>query len=144
MNTTPAQKNRSRNRTIIGVAAAAALTASLAGGAAYWWHERNLPSQASEADCRMARDIIAEAQRVSAGPAAEAEKWEKQTAQRRRTQMKDGYLGFNIAQYESYAVMTAQKSPETPTAKDVRDLQDKARGHCTDSGVELTMPPLGA
>jgi hypothetical protein len=143
METTPATRTRRRNRAVIG-ASAAALTLSLAGGAGYWWHERNQPSQASAADCRMARAIITEAQQVSVGPAREAEKWERQTAQRRRTQMKDGYLGFNIAQYEAYAVLSAQKSPEAPSAKDVRDLEDKARGHCADSGVSLTMPPLGA
>lgn len=143
METTPATKIRTRNRVVIG-AVAAALTLSLAGGAGYWWHERNQPSQASAADCRMARTIITEAQQVSAGPAPEAEKWERQTAQRRRTQMKDGYLGFNIAQYEAWAVLTAQKSPESPSARDLRDLEDKARAHCADSGVDLTMPPLGA
>ncbi|CAM5708461.1 hypothetical protein STENM36S_03386 [Streptomyces tendae] len=143
METTPTTKTRRRNRVVIG-AAGAALTLSLAGGAGYWWHERNQASQASAADCRMARTIITEAQQVSAGPAPEAEKWERRTAQRRRTEMEDGYLGYNIAQYESWAVLTAQKSPEAPSAEDVRDLQDKARGHCADSGVSLTMPPLGA
>jgi hypothetical protein len=143
METTHATNNRRRNRVIIG-AAVAALTLSLAGGAGYWWHERNRPSQASAADCRMARTIITEAQQVSAGPAPKAEKWEQQTAPRRRTHMKDGYLGYNIAQYEAWAVLTAQKSPEAPSVKDVRALEGKARGHCADSGVSLTMPPLGA
>ena len=86
--------------------------------------------------------IAGEAQDVAAGPAEEAEKWGRKTAEERRSTMKDGYLGFNIAQYEAWAVLTAQESPDAPTPKEVKAIQQKAQSHCADTGITLSMPPF--
>lgn len=143
MSTTPTTADRKRNRLVIG-AAAAAIVAALAAGAGYWYLDRDELSQASADDCRMAQRIITEAEEISTGPAADAEKWWQETGDERRANMKDGYLGAKISQYEGWALATAQKSPEAPSAKDVKNLEKKAQGHCSDSGVTLTMPPLGS
>ncbi|MFC8368587.1 MULTISPECIES: hypothetical protein [unclassified Streptomyces] len=140
---TPTTRNRKRNRLVIG-AATAVTVAALAAGAAYWWQDRDELSQASAEDCRLAQRIITEAEEISTGPVPDAEKWWQETGDERRAQMKDGYLGIKIAQYEGWAVETAKKSSEVPSAKDVKDLEGKARGHCSDSGVTLSMPPLGS
>ncbi|MEU2899568.1 hypothetical protein ACWC4E_15065 [Streptomyces sp. NPDC001273] len=123
MPTSPATPDRKRNRLVIG-AAAAVIAGALVAGAGYWWLDRDELSQASAADCRLAQRII--------------------TGDERRAQMEDGYLGARISQYEGWALATAQKSPEAPSAKDVRNLEKEARGHCSDSGVTLSMPPFGA
>ncbi|MFI8093846.1 hypothetical protein ACIF9R_37020 [Streptomyces sp. NPDC086080] len=143
MDTTPTTQNPKRNRLVIG-AVTAVIAGALVAGAGYWWLDRDELSQASADDCRLAQRIITEAGRISTGPAPEAEAWWKKTGDERRAQMKDGYLGAKISQYEGWALATAQKSPEAPSAKDVKNLQEEARGHCSDSGVTLTMPPLGA
>ncbi|MFJ9658264.1 hypothetical protein ACIRPR_09905 [Streptomyces griseoflavus] len=146
MNTTPtttATPDRKRNRLVIG-AATAVVTGALIAGAGYWWLDRDELSQASAADCRLAQRIITEAEAISTGPAPDAETWWRKTGDERRARMKDGYLGAKVSQYEGWALATAQKSPEAPSAKDVRNLQEDARGHCSDSGVTLSMPPLGA
>ncbi|MFF9484011.1 hypothetical protein [Streptomyces sp. NPDC014676] len=141
--TTPTPRNRERNRLVVG-AAAAVIAAALAAGAGYWWLDRDELSQASAEDCRLAQRIVTEAEEVSTGPAPDAEKWWQETGDERRAQMEDGYLGAKISRYEGWALATARKSPEAPSAKDVKNLQEEARGHCSDSGVTLTMPPLGA
>ncbi|MFG2516762.1 hypothetical protein [Streptomyces sp. NPDC048584] len=147
MNTTPttapATPDRGRNRLVIG-AATAVIAGALVAGAGYWWLDRDELSQASAADCRMAQRIITEAEEISTGPAPDARTWWKKTGDERRAQMKDGYLGAKVSRYEGWALATAQKSPEAPSAKDVRDLEEETRGHCSDSGVTLSMPPLGA
>ncbi|MGW2133720.1 hypothetical protein [Streptomyces coelicoflavus] len=142
MDTAPASKAAPRRRILVGTVLTTALAA--AAGAGYWWYERGLPSQASAADCRLAQRISAEAHEVASGSSRDAEDWARETATVRRSRMRDGYLGFRVAQYESWAVLTAQDSPRTPSAEDVRSLQDKARRHCTRSGVEVSMPPLGS
>jgi hypothetical protein len=141
--TMPATPDRKRSRLVLG-AVTAVTVAALAAGAAYWWQGRDELSQASAADCRLAQHIVTEAGEISAGPVPEAEKWWRETGTERRAKMKDGYLGAKIAQYEGWALETARKSPEAPSAKDVKKLQEEARGHCVDSGVTLTMPPLGS
>ncbi|GAA2282571.1 hypothetical protein GCM10010415_59720 [Streptomyces atrovirens] len=141
--TAPAAKNRKRNRLVIG-AAAAAVAAALAAGAGYWWLDRDELSQASAEDCRLAQRIITEAKEISTGPAPEAEKWWEKTGDERRAQMKDGYLGYRVATYEGWALATAQKSSEVPSAKEVKDLREVAQGHCSDAGITLSVPPLGA
>ncbi|MFF2324909.1 MULTISPECIES: hypothetical protein [unclassified Streptomyces] len=143
MNTTPTTQNRKRNRLVIG-AVTAVIAAALAAGAGYWWQDRNELSQASAEDCRLAQRIITEAEAISTGPVPDAEKWWKETGDMRRAQMKDGYLGAKISQYEGWALETAKKSPEAPSTKDVKNLQEDTRGHCSDSGVTLSMPPLGS
>ncbi|MET9776012.1 hypothetical protein ABZ023_17460 [Streptomyces sp. NPDC006367] len=141
--TTPTTQNRKRNRIVIG-AATAVIVAALAAGAGYWWQDRDELSQASAEDCRLAQRIVTEGGEIATGSAPEAEKWWKETGDERRAQMKDGYLGAKISRYEGWALATAQKSPEAPSAKDVKNLQEEARGHCSDAGVTLTMPPLGS
>ncbi|GAA4958146.1 hypothetical protein ADK41_27960 [Streptomyces caelestis] len=143
MNTTPTTRNRKRNRLLIG-AATAAFAAALAAGAGYWWLDRDELSQASAEDCRLAQRIVTEAAEISTGPVPDAEKWWRETGDERRAQMQDGYLGAKISRYEGWALETARKSPEAPSAKDVKGLEEEARGHCSDSGVTLSMPPLGS
>lgn len=143
MNTTSTPQNRKRNRLVISVSTAM-VAAALVAGATYWWQDHNKLSQASAEDCRLAQRIVTEAGEISTGPVPDAEKWWKKTGDARREQMKDGYLGAKISQYEGWALATARKSPEAPSAKDVKNLQGEARGHCSDSGVTLSMPPLGS
>ncbi|MFD4901348.1 hypothetical protein [Streptomyces sp. NPDC058411] len=143
MSTTPTTPNHKRNRLVVG-AVAAVIAVALAAGAAYWWQDRNELSQASAEDCRLAQRIITEAGAISTGPVPDAEKWWRKTGDERRAQMKDGYLGAKISQYEGWALETARKSPEAPSTKDVKNLQEDAQGHCSDSGVTLSMPPLGS
>jgi hypothetical protein len=143
MNTTATTQNRKRNRLVIG-AVTAVVAAALVAGAGYWWQDRNELSQASAEDCKLAQQIVTEAEEISTGPAPDAQKWWKETGDERRAQMKDGYLGAKISQYEGWALATAKKSPEAPSTKDVKNLQEDAQGHCSDSGVTLSMPPLGS
>ncbi|MFF1277554.1 hypothetical protein ACFVZC_29785 [Streptomyces marokkonensis] len=143
VDTSPAGTARRRNRTVIS-AVAAALAAALVAGTGYWWYERSLPSQASAADCRLAQRIATEARQIASGPAADAETWARKIATERRSKMKDGYLGLRVSQYEAWALLTAQKSPDAPSAQDVGKYQDKAREHCAQSGVTVSMQPLGS
>ena len=137
------KRNRTRNRLILG-AVAGAVVAALAAGGAYWWQDRQELSQASAEDCRLAQRIVTEGARTAAGPAPEAEQWWKETGDERRATMEDGYLGAKISRYEGWALQTAKNPGGTPSAKDVKNLQEDARGHCVDSGVTLTLPPLGS
>ncbi|MEU5462965.1 hypothetical protein ACH4KU_01320 [Streptomyces althioticus] len=137
------QQNRRRNRLILGAVAGAAV-AALATGGAYWWQDRNELSQASAEDCRLAQRIVTEGAEVAAGPAPEAEKWWKATGDERRATMEDGYLGAKISRYEGWALETAGEPAAAPSAEELKSLQEDARGHCVDSGVILTLPPLGS
>ncbi|MDQ0487410.1 MULTISPECIES: hypothetical protein [Streptomyces] len=141
---TPTTKpNRTRNRLILGAVAGAAV-AALAAGGAYWWQDRQELSQASAEDCRLAQRIVTEGARIAAGPAPEAEQWWKETGDERRATMEDGYLGAKISRYEGWALETAKNPGGAPSAKDVKNLQEDAQGHCVDSGVTLALPPLGS
>ncbi|MET8491142.1 hypothetical protein ACPCIZ_06245 [Streptomyces cellulosae] len=141
---TPTTKpNRTRNRLILGAVAGAAV-AALAAGGAYWWQERQELSQASAEDCRLAQRIVTEGARIAAGPAPEAEQWWQETGDERRATMEDGYLGAKISRYEGWALETAKNPGGAPSAKDVKNLQEDAQGHCVDSGVTLALPPLGS
>jgi hypothetical protein len=142
--TTPARK---RKGLVIGTVAAVVVLAA-AGGAAYAYHEHNKPSQASATDCRMAQDLVDQSQKIATGPVPAAEKWAEDTGDKRRTRMKDGYLGYNIGTYQGWAVETAKQnagqSAEVPTKQDVKDLQSEVRGHCSESGVTVTLPQFGS
>ncbi|MFD7810386.1 hypothetical protein ACFV4H_28410 [Streptomyces cellulosae] len=141
---TPTTKpNRTRNRLILGAVAGAAV-AALAAGGAYWWQDRQELSQASAEDCRLAQRIVTEGARIAAGPAPEAEQWWQETGDERRATMEDGYLGAKISRYEGWALETAKNPGGAPSAKDVKNLQEDAQGHCVDSGVTLALPPLGS
>ena len=137
------KRNRTRNRLILG-AVAGAVVAALAAGGAYWWQDRQELSQASAEDCRLAQRIVTEGARTAAGPAPEAEQWWKETGDERRATMEDGYLGAKISRYEGWALQTAKNPGGAPSAKDVKNLQEDAQGHCVDSGVTLALPPLGS
>ena len=137
------KRNRTRNRLILG-AVAGAVVAALAAGGAYWWQDRQELSQASAEDCRLAQRIVTEGARTAAGPAPEAEQWWKETGDERRATMEDGYLGAKISRYEGWALETAKNPAQAPSAKDVKNLQEDAQGHCVDSGVTLALPPLGS
>ncbi|GGZ80720.1 hypothetical protein [Streptomyces bluensis] len=133
---------RKKKAIIFGTVAAAFLVAiATAGG--YWLYERKQPSQASKADCELAQRIVDGAQDLSHDKEA-VEEWEKNTMQLRRSQMKDGYLGFRIAQYEVWAALQAKGEGTPPTNKQVRELADKANSHCADAGVTLTLPPIAS
>jgi hypothetical protein len=142
--TTPARK---RKGLVIGTVAGV-LVLAVAGGAGYAYHEHNKPSQASAADCRMAQDLVDQSRKISTGPVPVAEKWAKESGDKRRTEMKDGYLGYNVGTYQGWAVETAKqnagRSAEVPTKQDVKALQSKVRGHCSDSGVTVTLPQFGS
>ncbi|WTB91142.1 hypothetical protein OIE99_24300 [Streptomyces cellulosae] len=141
---TPTTKpNRTRNRLVLG-AVAGAVVAALAAGGAYWWQDRQELSQASAEDCRLAQRIVTEGARIAAGPSPEAEQWWKETGDERRATMEDGYLGAKISRYEGWALETAKNPGGAPSAKDVKNLQEDAQGHCVDSGVTLALPPLGS
>lgn len=128
---------------VIGALALVVLTGvGIAGG--YWWHERNLPSQASKADCTLAQQIIDEAQKLPTGDKKAVDKWEKDTATLRRTQMKDGYLGYNIAQYEGWATAKAKGEAVEQTEKDMLHIAAQANSHCTDAKVTLAFPSLNS
>lgn len=150
MNTAPAtahatndDRNRKRNRVVLG-AATAVIAAALVAGAGYWWQGRDELSQASAADCELARRIVTEAERISTASASEARKWWEETGDERRARMEDGYLGATISTYEGYALETARNPAAAPSAEELKVLQEKARGHCADAGITLSMPRLGS
>ncbi|MFE9912434.1 hypothetical protein [Streptomyces clavifer] len=143
MNTTSTTHNRKRNRLVIS-AASAVIAVALVAGAGLWWQDHDKLSQASAVDCKLVQRIITEAEQISTGPVPDAEKRWKETGDERRAQMKDGYLGAKISQYEGWALATAKKSSETPSAKDVKNLRGEAQRHCSDSYVTLSIPPLGS
>ncbi|MCZ4604168.1 hypothetical protein O3S80_10455 [Streptomyces sp. Lzd4kr] len=109
-----------------------------------WWHERNLPSRASKADCTLAQQIIDEAQKLPTGDKKAVDKWKKDTAALRRTQMKDGYLGYNMAQYEGWVTTKAKGEAVEQTKKEMVDIAGQANSHCTDAKVKLTFPSLNS
>lgn len=131
------------NRPIIFGIVALMLLAMLAAVGGYWWNDRNQLSQASKADCALAQRIVDEAHELQ-GDKAAVEKWEQSTIKLRRAQMKDGYLGFRVAQYELWAAMRAKGEGTPPSDNDVRKLADKANGHCADALVTLTFPSLAS
>ncbi|MEU1302060.1 hypothetical protein [Streptomyces shenzhenensis] len=134
--------SRNKKATILGVVAAAFLVA-LSAAAGYRLYERARPSQASEADCVLAQRIVDGAQELSHDKAAVGE-WEQSTAQLRRSRMKDGYLGFRIAQYEVWAALKAKGEGTPPADKEVKELADRANRHCEDAGVTLTLPAIAS
>ncbi|MFJ9585854.1 hypothetical protein [Streptomyces acidicola] len=136
------KSSRKKKAIIFGTVAAAFLVAiSAAGG--YWLYERNQPSQASKADCALAQRIVDGAQDLSHDKQA-VEEWEKSTMKLRRSEMKDGYLGFRIAQYEIWAALQAKGEGTPPADKQVKELADKANRHCVDAGVTLTLPSIAS
>ncbi|MEV6012058.1 hypothetical protein AB0M29_35310 [Streptomyces sp. NPDC051976] len=134
---------RHRLTIVIGSLALVVLTGvGIAGG--YWWHERNLPSQASKADCTLAQQIIDEAQKLPTGDKKAVDKWEKDTATLRRAHMKDGYLGYDIAQYEGWMATKAKGETLEQTKKDMLHIAAQANSHCTDAKVTLAFPSLNS
>jgi predicted negative regulator of RcsB-dependent stress response len=127
----------------LGIAALLVLGAVIAGGA-YWWNQRNAPSQASAADCALAQKIVDEAQKLS-GDKAAVEKWEKETTKLRYARMKDGYLSAQIAQYAFWAASHALgKDDEVAPPKKQAEMRDTANSHCTEAKRTLAIPPIGS
>jgi hypothetical protein len=116
--------------------------AGVAGGS--WWHERKQPSQASKADCALAQQIIDGAQQLPTDDKQAVDKWEKDTATLRRARMKDGYLGFTIAQYEGWATTKAKGGTGELTKKDLLHIADQANSHCAEAEVTLEFPALNS
>ncbi|BCL26360.1 hypothetical protein ACFFS2_23685 [Streptomyces aurantiacus] len=137
---TPVRKN---NAVRFGAIAAAIVVVAAVVAAGLWWKERNEPSQASKADCAMAQKTVDEAQELPSDKAA-VDKWAKSTAETRRSEMKDGYLGMRISTYEYWAAENAKGKGTPPSDKEVAELADKANEHCSDSGIELKFPPIAS
>ncbi|WP_181805569.1 hypothetical protein [Streptomyces shenzhenensis] len=131
------------NRSLVFGAVGVVLAAVVAAVAAYGWHEHNKPSQASAADCRLAQRIVDEAQRLPKDAKA-ADAWGRRTATMRRAQMKDGYLGAQISNYEGWAVLHAKGEGEPPAGKELARIAKEANSHCTDAGITLTLPAFGS
>ncbi|MGW5868833.1 hypothetical protein ACWFRJ_42590 [Streptomyces sp. NPDC055239] len=121
----------------------AALVLAAAAGGAYWWNERSKPSQASAADCALAQKIIDGAQDLP-GDKADVAKWLKDTQELRRKGMTDGYLGLQVAKYESWAADNATGEAKAPSKSVQQKTADTANSHCTDSGRTLRFPPIGS
>ncbi|MGI5456480.1 hypothetical protein ACQEWB_25610 [Streptomyces sp. CA-249302] len=136
---------RPRRRTAVLVGSLAFVILAGAGiGGGYWWHEHNLPSQASKADCALAQQIIDGAQKLPAGDKKAIDQWAQDTAKTRRAQMKDGYLGYNIAQYEGWVTTKAKGEAGELTQKQMVHIADQANSHCTDAKVTLAFPSLNS
>jgi hypothetical protein len=112
-------------------------------GGAYWWQQRDAPSQASAADCALAQKIIDEAQELPADKAAVA-KWRKDTRDLRIAEMKDGYLGLRIATYEQWAADHATGEAEAPTKQELAEMTNTANSHCTEAERTLVVPPIAS
>ncbi|WP_416986568.1 hypothetical protein [Streptomyces sp. T028] len=138
---TVATKRPRRKKAIVFGSLALALSAVIAGSAAYWWNEHNKLSQASKADCALAQRIVDDAQNLPSDKAAVV-KWEQDTMKMRRAQMKDGYLGFRVAQYEIWAADKAKGVGTPPSDREVSKLSDKANAHCAEALMMITFPPL--
>ncbi|BFO20890.1 hypothetical protein SHKM778_72780 [Streptomyces sp. KM77-8] len=138
MNTTPTTPNRKRTRLVIG-AATAVIAGALVAGAGYWWLDRDELSQASAADCRMAQRIITEAEKISTGPAPDAQTWWKKTGDERRAQMKDGYLGAKVSRYEG----GRSRPPRSPRSA-VREGREEPRGRGAGPLLGLRRHPVHA
>jgi hypothetical protein len=129
-----------RKAQAFGLVVIAILMAVTAGGA-YWWYQRNLPSQASAADCALAQTIIDQAQTLPRDKAA-VEKWQKDTRQLRITQLKDGFLGVEIAGYEGWAANRATGEGPTPTKQELAEMTKNANSHCEAAKRTLVFPPI--
>ncbi|MFK4103882.1 hypothetical protein ACI2L1_28130 [Streptomyces sp. NPDC019531] len=125
---------------VFGIVAIVILAAVGTGGA-YWWHQRNAPSQASAADCALAQRIIDEAQ---AQDKSTVMKWMEKMHDLRKAQMKDGYLGYQIARYESSIAAHLTGKGEAPTKAGLADVSAQANSHCTAVKRTLVFPPLAA
>nr|WSY55149.1 hypothetical protein OG999_36805 [Streptomyces sp. NBC_00886] len=110
-------------------------------GGAYWWHQHNLPSQASAADCALAQKIIDEAQTQDKST---VKKWMESMHDLRKAQMKDGYLGLQIARYEGSMAAHLTGEDEVPTKAELADMSAQANSHCTAVKRTLVFPPLAA
>ncbi|MFC3577412.1 hypothetical protein ACFOZ0_29890 [Streptomyces yaanensis] len=130
-----------KTKAIVFGAVALAFSAVIVTAAGYWWHEHNRPSQASKADCVLAQQLVDSTRQIPSDKAA-VDKWEK-SAQQRRYQLKDGYLGASISNYEGLAAQNA-RGEGAPSVKEVRHLQDQASGHCVDANVKLSFPSISS
>ncbi|MER8012591.1 hypothetical protein [Streptomyces sp. NPDC094149] len=138
---TTVARPRTSKAVLFGALALVLFTAVAAAGG-YWWNERNQPSQASKTDCLLAQKLVDSAQHIPSDKAAIA-KWEK-SAQQRRYQLDDGYLGASISNYEALATISAKGESKDPQNKRVRQLQDQANSHCSDANVTLVFPPFAS
>jgi hypothetical protein len=120
---------------------AIAILAVVGTGGAYWWHQHNLPSQASAADCALAQKIIDEAQKQDKSTVT---KWLKDVRELRYAEMKDGYLSGQIGRYEGATATHLTGKGETPTKADVADISKQANVHCTAVKRTLVFPPIAA
>ncbi|UUU32303.1 hypothetical protein JIX56_21665 [Streptomyces sp. CA-210063] len=135
--------SRSKKALVFGISLAVVVMAAVGIGGAYWWQQRDAPSQASAADCALAQKIIDEAQELPADEAAVA-KWRKDTRDLRIAEMKDGYLGLRIATYEQWAADHATGTAEAPTKQELADMTKTANSHCTEAERTLVVPPIAS
>ncbi|MGW1564301.1 hypothetical protein ACWCQ1_48860 [Streptomyces sp. NPDC002144] len=130
-----------KTKAIVFGALALAVSVVIVTAAGYWWHEHNRPTQASKTDCVLAQQIVDSTREIPSDKAA-VDKWEK-SAQQRRHQLKDGYLGASISNYEGLAAQNA-RGEGTPPVKEVRHLEDQANSHCVDAKVKLAFPSISS
>ncbi|WP_033320551.1 hypothetical protein [Streptomyces yerevanensis] len=136
-------ESRNKKALVFGIVVAVVVMAVVGVGGAYWWQQRNAPSQASAADCALAQKIIDEAQELP-GDKAVVAKWRKETRDLRISEMKDGYLGLRIATYEQWAADHATGAAEAPTKQELADMTKTANSHCTEAKRTLVVPPIAA
>ncbi|MCX4908943.1 hypothetical protein [Streptomyces sp. NBC_00878] len=124
---------------VLGVVAVAILV--VGAGGAYWWHQHNLPSQASAADCALAQKIIDEAQKQDKSTVT---KWLKDVRELRYAEMKDGYLSGQIGRYEGATATHLTGEGEASTKAELADMSKQANAHCTAAKRTLVFPPIAA
>ncbi|MFD4559868.1 hypothetical protein ACFWP5_37070 [Streptomyces sp. NPDC058469] len=125
---------------VFGIVAAVVLAGAGIGGA-YWWHQRNLPSQASAADCSLAQDIIDRAQKLPHDKTAVA-KWQKDMHDLRTAKMSDGYLGLEISSYEAWSANRATDTGTAPSKDELKSVRKNANSHCTAVKRTLVFPTI--
>ncbi|MBU2667290.1 hypothetical protein KOI35_27645 [Actinoplanes bogorensis] len=121
------------------------LTLVVFGGAAaglkWQWDRWTRPTAASVADCRLAQQLIDEAQAAPSGP-ADAARWEKGIRQTRYERLADAGISTEVGRYVSWQVVRATGQGERPSAHQFQVMTGNAAGHCDRSGVDLHIPPI--
>jgi hypothetical protein len=130
---------RNRARMVASIVIGVIFVGILALIGTYLVQQRYAPSRASAADCRLAQTIIDQAQKLPHDKATN-ERWQQDVHDLRMAQMKDGYLGLQIARYEGWAAGRAGGAPG-PTKAEFKDMVTEANSHCA---TPLTIPPIAS
>ena len=135
------EQSRGVGRVIVLGALTLVLLAGVAFGVNWLWDKRFGPTTASAADCKLAQQLIDQAQNPPHDKAA-AEKWVSQIRQVRNTRFEDDGINTEVGKYVQWQALKATGSPERPTTKQYSDMEERAIGHCDDSGVDLRIPKI--